>query len=79
MTTWIHKVADRIAGLFLPEHQAGACVPENGQLDWSLGCGSCGCTTDFRWRRMDCRCRYNCWGTCINTGETRCVRTQLIC
>lgn len=79
MRARIDWFADRLLGLLLPRMEAGACVPEHGQLAWRTGCGGCGCTPDGRWRRKDCRCRFNCTGACINTGETRCVTTPALC
>lgn len=77
MTKRVNMLADRVVRVFLTDVPAGACVPEMGSLYWRA-CGSCSCSGG-RHRRKECECRINCTGTCVNTGRTRCVTTQLAC
>jgi hypothetical protein len=79
MTKRVNRWADRVLGQFLGHVEAGACVPEYGDLFWRNGCGTCSCVEGRRWVRKDCECRINCTGTCVNTGRTRCTTTQALC
>ena len=55
MTRLVTRIGDRMLGLLLGQHEAGACVANKGK--------QCGCTAGARVKQIDC------YGVCRVTGH----------
>jgi hypothetical protein len=62
MTATLRRAGDRVLGKFMPSADAGACVPDHGDL-----CTSCTCRVESG--RVVCyRNRVSCYGQCARSS-----------
>ena len=77
MANAANRWGDRLLGVFLGSSEAGACVPEMGEVcacitDTSRRTGTGYCRSDHKWIYFQFTYKVNCFGPCTN-------KTSLVC